>query len=919
MSSNTESTVILCATARLTRSLQLAQQQQQINSGARQWQPSHITTLSNWLESTIEPALLLGEIDVDQVPTSALSTTQEGLLWEQSIQHVLKSSDVKDLFDTSGLASAAMEANRFLTEWHLNIDIENATEETRQFMQWRAHFQDLCKQVNVLEAVRYEVWQLNCLNKGAGTLPLTVQLAGFDRIHPNTQRLINILKMRGATVSDYPITLPAISHIEHVLLNDQDAECRTAVAWAKTLLAKNSQARLAIIVPELKVLRAKLSYLLDDTFHPQAAAPAQAEITRCYDFTLGVALSTLPIIATAIDLLRLAWSRQPVLQTDIARLLHNAYWSASQQENDARAKLDACMRRDLPLSFKTNRLMRFIHRATEGEYALPLQRLLADAQQLMQLSQAHTRKQTPSAWAATFTTLLAATHWQGDRSLSSHEYQAVQSFERVLLQLTSLENLLGKISAQEAIKRLTQLCQAQIFQPERKTQAAIQVMGMLEAAAEPLDAVWVIGMNDHVWPPVARPNALISAELQRSAGTPNASSEVQSGFAQAIHQRLTKSAKHVIFSSAEKDGERQLRISPLMHDIQSMQAAPATVNTLAETLALAATQDWQWLDDHQAPPVLSGEHIAGGTALLKAQAICPAWAFYQYRLSARQLDEPSNGLDAMQRGTLVHKVLAQYWLGRSSEDLKNSTPENLKNTLHTIAQAVLTAFNKESENAFSDAFLSLETERLSKLVLAWLVDVEMLRPLAFSVKACEEEHSIQIEGISIKLVIDRVDALADGCLLVMDYKTSSQMDFKNWAHPNITEPQLPIYAAFLLQDSQNSEETPTVSAVCYAKVRIAEHGFVGVAASEETVQGATVFDTKQGRKIFNETDFPGWKNIISHWKNRITTTAISLKSGDAGVCFDNEKHLDYCEVIPLLRLPERQLQFEHLRIKPHSR
>ena len=35
-----------------------------------------------------------------------------------------------------------------------------------------------------------------------------------------------------------------------------------------------------------------------------------------------------------------------------------------------------------------------------------------------------------------------------------------------------------------------------------------------------------------------------------------------------------------------------------------------------------------------------------------------------------------------------------------------------------------------------------------------------------------------------------------------------------------------------------------------------------------------------------------------------------LKAGEAAVKFDDEKLLAYCEVLPLLRLPERRLQFE---------
>jgi probable DNA repair protein len=913
MPSTTPTHLILCATARLARGLHMVKQREHIERGETQWETPKITTLSDWLNSVIETAILLNEINTNSVPTAALTTTQEGLLWEQSIQQSLKTNAAADLFDTSGLASAAMEANRLLTEWRLTIDLTDATEETLQFMQWREDFQQRCKTNNVLEAVRYEDWQITCLQKDAGQMQAHIQLAGFDRLHPNTKRLISILEKRGVTVSTYPLTLPETQQLAHITFDDQDAECRAAVAWARMELAQNPNAKLAIVVPELEALRPKLSDLLDDVFHPQAAAPAQAETLRCYDFTLGVPLSSLPIVSTALDLLRFAWQKQAVLQSEITQLLTSVYWSDSFEEANARSKLDARMRQEMPLSLSSYRFIHFLHHACEGEYALALPNLLADTKALMGAAQDNSRLASTKEWAETFKTALELSHWQGKRSPSSHEFQAVKSFNKVLQQLASLAPLVGKMSANEAIKRLTQLCKAQIFQPERKAQAAIQVMGMLEAVAEPLDGIWVMGMNDHVWPPIARHNALLPAHIQRDAKTPNASSDVQAEFALAIHQRLIKSAKQVTFSSAQKDGERELRVSPLMHDIPKLALTTVLIGTLAESLAQQSMRDWQWLDDYQAPPIKAGEHVSGGTGLLKAQAICPAWAFYQYRLNARKLDEPTNGLDVMERGSLVHAVLAKFWDGRTKADWQDTIPDNLKVELLVISEQVLAAFNAERNNTFSEQFLSLEAARLSKLVFAWLIEVEMLRPQGFTVLACEQEHNIEIEGISIKLIIDRIDQLDDDRLVVIDYKTGSQLDYKNWAQSNITEPQLPIYAAFILQEAGSD-----IGAVCYAKVRSADHAFIGIAAADELIQGAAVFDDSRGRKVFDETSFPDWQSIIQHWKSSITATALSLKNGDAAVTFDNENQLAFCDVKPLLRLPEHQLQFERQQMKQNS-
>ena len=913
MTQQPNSSLILCSTPRLARSLQQLHQRAQLEQGLRQWSPLNVKTLSQWLAEWLDEAVMLGELDADKIPAGELTSLQESLLWEQAIKDCLKAHEAKELFDTAGLASAAMEANRYIIEWNLSIHPEQVTEETQQFLLWRQRFQTLCKEHQQLEAVRFANWRLDMIENGVGALPSEIAFAGFDAIHPQLARLQKALKARGVNVTTQALTLETPQTTEHVELSDQDAECRAAVAWAKSQLTANPKVQIAIVVPELSALRGNLASLLDDVLQTQTIRPALAESQRCYDFSLGVPLSAQAIINTALSLLRLAWQTKPVFQADIAYLLHSPYWSKSLSEADARALLDARMRKDLPLSFKASRLQHYVQKVTAGEGGMQLPALAGALQALLGFAAQHRNKQSPSVWAGHFQVILMQADWPGERSLSSVEYQAKKSFESVLAQLAGLDALLNKLDAQQAIYHLTKLCQAKIFQPESKSLPALQVMGMMEAAAAPLDALWVMGMNDHVWPPVARPNPLISAGLQRAAKTPNASSEVQSEFAHAIHQRLIKSARHIIFSSAKQDGDRELRASPLMQDVLKSSAQVVKTLDLAKTLAeqLAemvpeniSDKPWDWIDDQQAPLVAAGDHVSGGTGLLKAQAICPAWAFYQYRLNARALKEPVEGLDAMDRGTLVHGVLELFWQDKDSQYLKGLSAAAMQAALEQAADKVLAKFNEEHDAAFSEVFIQLEKERLVKLVTVWLQEVEVQRPQDFEVVACEKENRLEIEGVRVKLVIDRIDQLADGRLLVMDYKTGNKIDFKNWGQATITEPQLPIYAAFLLQDQE-------VGAVCFAKVSLDKAGFAGISAAADQVQGATVFNETRGKVIFSEQQFPDWNSIVTHWRNQITATALSLKNGEAKVQFEDEKQLAYCEVLPLLRLAERQLQFEY--------
>ena len=918
MTQQPNSSLILCSTPRLARSLQQLHHAAQLKLGLVKWAPLNAVPLSAWLKSFIDEAVMLGDIDAATMPAGELNTLQESLLWEKVIEQSLKGELAKDFFDVSGLASASMEANRLVIEWDLNLNTDEATEETKQFLVWRNKFQALCKKTGHLEAVRYANWRLDMLKRGAGLLPSHIEFAGFDRINPQLKKLQQALIARGVQVTEKTLTFDAPQSAEHRVLTDQDAECRAAVLWAKQHLEANPDAKVAIVVPELPVLRSKLSAMLDDALHAQTVRPGLVEAQRCYDFSLGVSLNIQPIVADALNLLHLAWQRGNVLQQDIAHLLHSPYWSEGLLEADARALLDARMRRDLSLSFKVSRLQNYVLKVTTGDGAMRLPSTIKALQDLLEFAQTQEAKQPPSAWAVIIQKALKYADWPGQRSLSSHEYQAKKSFDSVLAQLSSLDDLLGNISATQAISQLSKLCQVKIFQPESKQIPRLQVMGMLEASACPLDAIWVMGMNDHVWPPVARPNALIPASLQRANFTPNASSEVQDAFAQAIHQRLIKSARHVIFSSANQEGDRQLRPSPLMQAIPLVKVDDLLADTLAEQLAKSVPskvegKSWQWIDDHQAPAVEEGGHVSGGTGLLKAQAICPAWAFYQYRLHAKALKEPVDGLDVMDRGNLVHQVLEAFWDGRDSEYLQNLSADDMQIALESAADKVLALFNQAHDEAFSSVFIQLEKERLVKLVTAWLVDVEKARPMGFTVQAVERKQTIPIENILITLAVDRVDKLEDGRLLVMDYKTGNRIDFKNWAQANITEPQLPIYAAFLMGDAE-------VAAVCFAKVVADKAGFAGIAASEDVIKGPLVLNDSKGRKLFDEAKFPDWPALIAHWKTSIIATAQSIKAGDAAVRFENEKQLAYCEVLPLLRLAERQLQFEHQQtVAPEDR
>lgn len=884
--------MILCPSARLARSIQNDIARQNAVSGKLQWQSPDVQTLSQWLDGVIEQGLLTGAI-VEETPPYLLSAFNEQLLWEEVIAQSLRKNAFGELFDISGLASAAIEANRYVVAWNLHLPREHQAEETRQFLHWQRAFKQRCSELGALESVRYMNWQLAQLDQGAVELPQRIAFGGFDQTAPQEQRLRDILSSRGVEVAEYITTAQMPAHAQQIQLDNQDAECRAAVAWVRQQLMQNPAARLAIVVPRLSEVRNQLADLLDDVFYPMSVRPSLADMPRHYNFSLGVPLLQQPVIQAGLNLLRML-TVHPLQQADVSVLLMSPFWSASRQEADARALLDAVMREKLPMQFTLARLVEFIQaQQVEG---LCLERLLSNIQAAMAIPAG--RKLSALQWVETLDAMLEALGWPGERNINSIEYQALNAWQKALQQFARMDVLDKKLIASEAVNYLQQICAQQVFQAETEHEPSIQILGIMEGLSAPVDALWCMHMNDHIWPPPARPNPLLPAFIQRAAGLPNADNHVQAVFAAAIQQRILHSAQMVVFSSSRMDGESQLRPSPLMQDVALFDRELPLADTLAEHLSLAGQDALEHVDDHLAPPVQEGEHVSGGTGLLKAQAVCPAWAFYQYRLGAKALKTPVAGLDNMARGSLVHGVLEAFWRKRHFADLRDMSADSLMQALTDAVHSTIQAFAEESSVA-SATVLELEAERLLRLVGDWL-NYEKARDVSFRIVDCEVGKKVHICGIEVTLKIDRVHQLDNGGLEFIDYKTGQMPKISSWGEDRITEPQLPIYATFYADPAEH------VFGIHFGMVKTAEHAFAGV--SEES------FEAEQGkRKPAFTNAFSDWQHLLLHWKTAIEAIATEVRQGEAAVRFNDENALMYCEVTPLLRLPERKLQFERFQ------
>jgi hypothetical protein len=175
-----------------------------------------------------------------------------------------------------------------------------------------------------------------------------------------------------------------------------------------------------------------------------------------------------------------------------------------------------------------------------------------------------------------------------------------------------------------------------------------------------------------------------------------------------------------------------------------------------------------------------------------------------------------------------------------------------------------------------------ERERLNNLLGIWL-DVERKRA-PFEVETLEQgAQSVRFAGLDFTVRVDRVDRLADGARVLIDYKTGAAVP--DWRGDRPDNPQLPIYALLLPK---------ALIAVAYAKVNAGDSGFVAEAERRD------IF--KPGGRSSELEGMPNFAALVGVWSRRVEALAAGFALGRAEVA-PTLKACQTCDLHGLCRVP----------------
>jgi ATP-dependent helicase/nuclease subunit B len=813
-----------------------------------------------------------------------ITTEQEQAVWEEVIGG---SRHAGLLLSASAAATQAREAWELAHSWQLLERLPRAdrNEDVSAFLEWCERFRRVMQDRGLLERARLADALLAHLADGALKKPAVLVMQGFDLVTPRMRRVLEALAALGVELRS-GVAVAHAARVSRFAAAVEKGEIAMAARWARARLEADPQARIGVVVPELARVRERVRRAFAQVMQPDFLLPGAESRPLPFDLSLGRPLADYPLVADALAIVRLG-GRQ-VAYEEASRVLRSPFVAGGEREMAERARIDARLRERAGVHLGLDDLASAI--AMSGTKAP----LLADRLEKLAAFRRSDlfAARDASSWARAVSQSLDIVGFPGERMLDSGEHQVLKKWHGLLASFATLERVTGKLRHGEMAARLARMAAETIFQPETPD-APIAVLGVLESAGIEFDHLWVMGLTSDAWPIAPRPNPFIPLRVQREAGVPEADATASLELDRRITAGWMRAAGEVVFSHARMRDDAELMPSPLVAAVPAVEEAALRVPAF-ETLAavLHRRRAVERIPDGRAPPV-SVTTRSGGTALFQDQAACPFRAFARHRLASRPVQTPQPGLDAMERGTLLHAVLAYVWeaLGDKAR-LDAMALADLERLVGDAADRAIAKLQHERPRVLEGSFARIERERLAGLARQWL-DFERGRE-DFTVVATERKKPATFGGITVNVKLDRLDRLADNSHAVLDYK-SGKVVVASWLPPRTDEPQLPMYAV--------SADEP-VSAVAFARVRPGEAGFCGIARTDgllRDVKSVGKSPTKGMSKL------GGWDDLVDVWRRDLDALGEAFSSGDALVDpKDESKSCRRCDQQVFCRIAEKR-------------
>jgi ATP-dependent helicase/nuclease subunit B len=782
---------LLVPSRQSARTLRLAHAGAQLRAGLSTWRSPEILPWGTWLER------LLGAATLTHGPLRGfclLNAAQERALWRRAAALAGAGPGPAERLQRSAL---------LLREHRLQglLRAQPGSDATAQLLGVLAAFDSLCARERCLAAGMASDEQMQA---AAEQLGAPVALAGFAELTARQAWFLEKLAAAGLACAQLAAgTAPAGAATRSVAAADFAAETALLANWSRAQLERDPGCRLLVVAPDLARERATLQRTLATTLAPQRCAGAGELADYLRDalrFEHGLPLVSRPAIEQALRVLAL---RAPgVEMAQLTAVLNAPFLAATVAPPGTRERLDLWLRDLGHPQFghaELDHALQFVPaelQAAGGWLRDGLRRLRA----LLAGPRAGLR-----AWAERFGAAVDGFGWPGP-VVAGEACEGVAEWREALGELAALDAPAGPatdLDCDAAFAELFELLANRELPPALRDAAITLVdrrdlTDRRQAPVVGYDGIWILGVDAGRWPQPAHPDPLLPLAVQCAAGLPQASIANRMAQARTSLAAWTAAGAEVVLSWSLAQGEIAQQPSPLLAEIATSAAPPRgePPPNLAQRIAAARPLERSAADGGSRWSGMGP--LPGGVRTPQLQAECAFHAYAQLRLHAEPLATPAPGITPQVRGALLHRCLELVWTElQGSESLARCSAPQLQSS-------ILGAFERARVELLEREILPpeprlLERERRRSLrVVLELLELERRRA-PFVVHSLEQRELLRVDAAALRFRVDRVDRLADGSTLIIDYKSGSAGSFD----PFGTRPQpvqLFAYASALVRE-----------------------------------------------------------------------------------------------------------------------
>ena len=857
--------------------VRLAHAAARLEAGKRVWASADVHSSAVWLR---QEAQRCAAAQLNEWPR-LLTPAEEWFLWRQ---YAAQATRRFALVNGGALAESLQRASELAAHYGIALKAGAPDSEATLLCEAQQVFDERCRSLRAASLASL-LDRMTAAGAGTGRAPL---LRGFDAVPPRLRAIAAARHPRAAPEGREPRAPP----VEPKVLRAADAqeELERIAEWCRRRVLAQPDARLLVMLPGAPGARERLATLIRQALDPGSVlSPTELAETRV-GIEGGQPLAQLPLIAHALTTLEWLAGAEGDFDS-FSRWLRAPHWSVPSAA--ARARLDVNLRERALPSLRLRELL--------GGLRLAPPQLQAAAREFTaQLANAAAAlgegSASPRAWSERFTAALAAAGWPGPRAAQSAGQQTLMRWHELLEEFGELSGSVGFVARAEALDLVRELAARSAFRPAD----ADLTVTLSPALADPVvryDGVWVAGLHAEVFPQPLQPDPFLPLPAQVAAGVPAASAAGRLAQARTLLAALCRGADELVLSAPMYSEDLELLPSALL--------AGATLEAPAQRLLwLPATLHREGLTealiDATGRPWVAAQPLPRGTRSLDLQNQCPFRAYAELRLGSTRRESVEPGIAPNRRGELLHAALQKLWERlRNSQGLGALSGTALEaliaQSVGQAAQALARpAGRRRRYRALADPQLDMFVEMAPTLARECRRAARLIRRLCecererapFSVQAIESDAELRLAGATLRMRIDRVDALASGGRAILDYKSGRRVS-ADWYGERPTHPQLLAYSEALGED---------VVALATVSVNAREVRFDGIARAPRLLPGVKAV------RAAGAAD--AWSQQQHAWRAIVTRLIRAFLAGDAAVD-PRPGACDYCHVIDICRITER--------------